>query len=68
MANMTVTMSDEEWMKILTMLADFPFKQSAQIIQLIQRQLQLQAEQTQRDQAINTPRINGSDQDARPGA
>jgi len=47
MANLTVTLSEEDWGKMLNIVADAPFKQVAQLIQQVQRQLQMQMEQSQ---------------------
>jgi hypothetical protein len=65
MADMTVSMPEEDWMKVLTHLADVPFKQVAPLIHNMQRQLQMQAEQNQRNLA---PKSNGNGEHVSPGA
>jgi len=66
MADMTVTMAEEDWMKVLTHLADIPFKLSAPLIHNMQRQLQMQAEQNQRNTPM--PKSNGNGEHLAPGA
>ena len=69
MTTLTVTLSEEDWGKTLNFLAEQPFKQVAPIIQQMQRQLQLQMEQSQRDQNVSVVnKTNGTSETAAPGA
>lgn len=70
---MSVTLPEEEWVRVLNMLATFPFKDVAPTLQQIQQQLQIQVEQAKRDTAnlpIPAPqRVNGQlTESAAPGA
>lgn len=69
MANLSVTIPEEEWVKILNMLATFPFKDVAPTLQTIQQQLQMQIEQLKRDNLPIPQRGNGAAVEASaPGA
>lgn len=68
MANLTVTLPEEEWVKALNMLVTFPFKDVAPTIQQMQQQLQMQVEQSKR-QEQPMPKANGANVEAHaPGA
>ena len=47
MANLTITLPEEQWATMLNLLTDHPFKQVAPLIHQIQRQLQGQLESAQ---------------------
>jgi len=69
MANLSVTMSEEDWGKALNIMADAPFKTVAPLIHQMQRQLQMQMEQAQREQQMPTNRMNGAAEEVHaPGA
>jgi hypothetical protein len=53
MATLNVGLPEEEWVKILNMLATFPFRDSAPLIQSMQQQLGPQAEQSKMMKAAN---------------
>jgi hypothetical protein len=63
MANLTVTLSEEDWGKALNAIADGPFKQVAPLIQSMQKQLQ-----DQMQQQPSMPKANGSVEHHAPGA
>jgi hypothetical protein len=65
MSSLNVTLSEEDWGKLLNLVADAPFKQVAPLIQQIQRQLQMQMEQVQREQVTKS---NGAIEAHAPGA
>lgn len=52
MATMTVSLPEEEWVRVLNMLATFPFKDVASTLQQIQQQLQMQIEQNKQPTSI----------------
>jgi hypothetical protein len=72
MADMTVSMSQDDWVKTLNVIAEGPFKIVAPIMQNIQRQLQGQMEMVEQ-QVVKAqqhmPRPNGElIEPAAPGA
>jgi hypothetical protein len=71
MANLTVTLSEEDWGKALNAIADGPFKQVAPLIQSMQKQLQSQMDNSNQQVQPQTqvvPRANGSAEHLAPGA
>jgi len=65
MATLNVSMPEEEWVKVLNMLATFPFKDIASTMQQMQQQLQMQVEQAKQQPTMKQP--NGAEVHA-PGA
>lgn len=50
----TVQMQEADWIKVLNLLANYPFKQTAGIIQQIQMQLQPQLQAAQKANGVDT--------------
>lgn len=65
MATLNVSMPEEEWVKVLNMLATFPFKDIAPTMQQMQQQLSMQVEQAKQ----NPMKTNGASPEVHaPGA
>ena len=53
MPEITITLPQDEWMRVLNMLADYPFKTVAPLISNIQQQMMPQMPQMPKDQRPN---------------